>query len=169
MRPRYLLFMIIVASVLGLDLFTKHLALVCLAGGESIEVIPNFFNLVLVFNSGAAFGFLNNPDTSWQIWLFLGVTIITMVIILHLLRTLGGSLFTVIGLSLIMGGAFGNMVDRIRYHSVVDFLDFYWGSWHWPAFNVADIAICVGAGLVILILWRNPEHKLAKSKSKKSV
>ena len=164
MRSRYLIFSIIVATVLGLDLLTKHMALTYLGNGNSIEVIPHFFNLILVYNSGAAFGILNNPDTTWQIWLFLSVTIVTMFVILHLLRNLDGGPFTLIGLSLIMGGAFGNLVDRIRYHSVVDFLDFYWGNWHWPAFNVADIAICVGAGLVILTLWRKPEQKLQKKK-----
>ncbi len=156
MRPRYFLFIIITACVLALDLITKHLALTRLSANTTVEVIPNFFNLILVHNSGAAFGLFNNPDTSWQIWLFLAVTVLTMGIILHLLRTLGGGALTVVSLALIMGGAFGNLIDRVRYQAVVDFLDFYWGTWHWPAFNVADIAICVGAGLTVLILWRKP-------------
>ena len=164
MRPRYPLFFLISAIVLGLDLFTKKLALEQLAGVPAVEVIPGFFNLVLVHNRGAAFGFLNDPESTWQIWLFLGVTLITIAIIVYLLRSVHQNRLAFCGLALILGGAVGNLIDRLRYQAVVDFLDFYVGSWHWPAFNVADIGICVGAGLTLLALWQKPKNTRVKSR-----
>ncbi len=158
MRVRYLAFFAISFFILGLDLFTKRMALENLANSSPAEIIPGFFNLVLVFNSGAAFGILNNADTTWQTWLFLIVTFLAIILIIHLLRTMVKDKFSFLGLAFIMGGALGNMLDRLRYQAVVDFLDFYVGSWHWPAFNVADIAICVGAGLVMISLWKKPDR-----------
>ncbi len=158
MRLRYLVFFAISFFILGLDLFTKKMALENLTSSSSVEIIPGFFNLVLVFNSGAAFGFLNNPGTTWQTWLFLIVTLLAMGLIIHLIRTIARDRFSFLGLAFIMGGALGNLLDRLRYQAVVDFLDFYVGDWHWPAFNVADIAICVGAGLVILSFWKKPNQ-----------
>ncbi|MBQ4133432.1 MAG: lipoprotein signal peptidase [Desulfovibrionaceae bacterium] len=165
MRPQYLLFCSISALVVVFDLCTKKLALDNLAGTPPLEVIPGLFNLVLVFNRGAAFGFLNNPDTSWQIWLFLGVTLLTATVIIALLRSIRDNKPAFWGLALILGGAVGNMIDRIRYQAVVDFLDFYWQGWHWPAFNVADISICIGAGLTLIAMWRH-DRKQKRTKQR---
>ena len=165
MRPRYFLFFLVSAIVLGLDIFTKKLALDNLSGSEALEIIPGLFNLVLVFNQGAAFGFLGNTNDTWQIWLFLGVTAITIGVIICLMHKIQDNKPAFFGLALILGGALGNMVDRIRYQAVVDFLDFYWQTWHWPAFNVADTAICTGAGLALLALWRQDRHKAAARKN----
>lgn len=118
-------------------------------------VIPGFFDLVNIRNRGAAFGFLNNPDTEWQFWLFMIATAIAVIAILAMLREAHKSA-QILGLGLILGGAAGNLLDRIRYRAVVDFLDFYWGGWHWPAFNIADSGICVGAFLLCVSLLRKP-------------
>ena len=118
-------------------------------------VIPDFFNLILVHNRGAAFGFLNDPNIDWQFWLFLGATAVGCGLIIYLMRSVPPSRLLTFGLAGIFGGALGNLIDRVRFRAVVDFLDFYYGEWHWPAFNVADIGICVGAGLVFIIMWKN--------------
>jgi signal peptidase II len=116
-----------------------------------IESIPltSFFNLVHVHNTGAAFSlFANQPG--WQRGFFIAVALIAAGIILYLLRkTEGRPLFSA-ALALILGGAIGNLFDRISYGHVIDFLDVYLGTWHWPAFNVADSAITVGA---VLLIW----------------
>ena len=138
-----------------LDQMTKILALRHLSQVPSKEIIPDFFNLVLVFNRGAAFGFLNDPDIDWQFGLFSGATAVGCGLIVYLMRSLPPGRLLTFGLSGILGGAIGNFIDRVRLRAVVDFLDFYIGDWHWPAFNVADIGICVGAGLVFISLWKN--------------
>lgn len=136
------------------DQATKLLAIRHLADMPPQEIIPGFFNLVLVHNRGAAFGFLNDPAIDWQFWLFLGATILGCALVLYLMRKSPPSRVLTLGLSGILGGALGNLIDRVRFRAVVDFLDFYHGEWHWPAFNVADIGICAGAGLVFIVLWQ---------------
>jgi len=117
-------------------------------------VIPGFFNLAHVLNKGAAFGFLNNPDSNWQIWFFAAVTVAAVGFIYFLLSTADrGDRFFIWGLGLILGGALGNLVDRLRFGFVVDFLDFYVGDYHWPAFNIADIAITCGAFAVLVSMY----------------
>ncbi len=143
------------AVVTVLDQATKYLVLRAVPAYHSIPVVEGFFDLVNVRNRGAAFGFLNSPDIEWQFWLFLAATLAAVGLILHLTRTAARTdilLFS--GLGLILGGAVGNLVDRLRFRAVVDFLDFYIGDLHWPAFNVADIAICCGAVLTCLSLLR---------------
>lgn len=145
---------IVVADQLG-----KWLVQAFFAPGESLEV-TGFFNLVLVFNRGAAFSFLASAP-GWQTPLFVGIAltaaaIVSVLVVRHPGRRLMNS-----GLSLILGGALGNVIDRLRYGHVVDFLDFHALGWHWPAFNVADAAITAGAGLLILegFLHREPQHE----------
>lgn len=128
---------------------------------ETIAV-TGFFNLVYVRNHGAAFGFLNDPDMTWQFWLFLAATLIAVCVILFIARKAEENerlLFVALGG--ILGGAVGNLIDRVRYRAVVDFLDFHLAGWHWPAFNLADIAICVGAGLAALLILRPPQRPRA--------
>ncbi len=116
--------------------------------GES-KTVTDFFNLVLVYNSGAAFSFLSDAG-GWQRWLLSAVAVAASVWIIWLLsRNAHQRLFSC-ALALILGGALGNLVDRVMYGYVVDFLDFYWGAHHFPAFNVADSAVSCGAAL---LLW----------------
>lgn len=142
-------FLWIAPGVIIIDQITKFAALKWLAFQPPVELLP-FFNLVLVFNSGAAFGFLNDSG-GWQNGFFVGVAIIVCVVIIGMLKRLDpNSVQAAIAMSLIVGGALGNVIDRLLYGYVIDFLDFYYQTWHWPAFNVADSAITVGAVLLIL-------------------
>ncbi len=107
-------------------------------------------NLTLVFNEGAAFSFLATAS-GWQRWFFIALAVvITAVLVGWLAKLQPHERITAAGLSLVAGGAVGNLVDRLLYGHVVDFLDFYWRSWHWPAFNVADSAITIGVALLLL-------------------
>lgn len=116
--------------------------------GESLRVME-FFNLVLAHNTGAAFSFLNDA-AGWQRWMFSAIAIVAAVWIVRLLRQHAQQTLFCFALTLVLGGALGNLIDRVAYGYVVDFLDFYWGSYHFPAFNVADSAITVGAALLLL-------------------
>lgn len=118
--------------------------------GESMAV-TDFFNLVLVHNSGAAFSFLSNAG-GWQRWLFSAIAAIASVWITWLLRKHKQDKLFCFALTLILGGALGNLIDRAAYGYVVDFLDFYWNTYHFPAFNIADSAVTCGAGL---LLWES--------------
>ncbi|MEG2004638.1 MAG: signal peptidase II [Bilophila sp.] len=141
--------------VLLLDQLSKFWVMEALPEYGSVPVLTGFFDLVHLRNRGAAFGFLNRSDIEWQFWLFCGATLLAVGMILSVVRSSPkheNALFA--GLGLVLGGAIGNFIDRVRFRAVVDFLDFYVGQWHWPAFNVADIAICCGAFLVCLRLWQ---------------
>lgn len=139
-----------------LDQASKAAVLEYMAPNQTIKIIPGFFDLVNVRNRGAAFGFLNRSDIEWQFWLFLLATGIAICAIFALARRGKGQPLLIMGLGLILGGAAGNLLDRIRYRAVVDFLDFYWGSWHWPAFNIADTGICIGVFMACIATWRSP-------------
>jgi signal peptidase II len=145
---------ILAASIIIPDQITKAVIQSKYVLWDTDPVIPGFFNLVHVLNKGAAFGFLNRPDTNWQIWFFVAVTIFAVGFIYYLLSTADhGDRFFIWGLGLVLGGALGNLIDRIRFGFVVDFLDFHIGQYHWPAFNVADIAITCGAFCVIISMY----------------
>jgi signal peptidase II len=116
--------------------------------GEGLRVM-GFFNLVLAHNTGAAFSFLNDAG-GWQRWMFSAIAIVAAVWIVRLLRQHAQQTLFCLALALVLGGALGNLIDRVAYGYVVDFLDFYWGNQHFPAFNVADSAITVGAALLLL-------------------
>ena len=143
--------------VAAADQMTKALATAHISPYGPVSIIPGFFDLVHIHNRGAAFGFLNRPDIEWQFWLFLGATAFALLAILHMARHARYDPLLFSGLGLIFGGAIGNLVDRLRYRAVLDFLDFYIGDWHWPAFNVADAGICVGAFLTCIALYRTPQ------------
>ena len=136
------------AAVIIADFLTKWLVLSSFAPGET-RVVTGFFNLVLAFNKGAAFSMLANAP-GWQGPLLVAFAVIAALFVSWLLLRPGGRGPYYAGLALILGGALGNLVDRLRFGHVVDFLDFHAFGWHWPAFNVADSAICIGAALVIL-------------------
>ncbi|MBS0309107.1 MAG: lipoprotein signal peptidase [Proteobacteria bacterium] len=116
--------------------------------GES-HPLTSFFNLVLAYNKGAAFSFLAT-GSGWQRYFFTILGIVAALFIVYLLKRNPGQRMFCWALALILGGAVGNVIDRIAYGHVIDFLDFHIGSWHWPAFNVADSAICIGAALFVL-------------------
>ncbi len=139
----------IAVSVLVLDQASKWLALEKLTLHESIPLVPSL-NLTLVFNKGAAFGFLSTAS-GWQNLFFIGIAVAATAVILYLLRRTGAKdRLMAVALMLILGGAIGNLIDRLLYGHVVDFIDVYYGAWHWPAFNVADSGITIGAVMIAL-------------------
>lgn len=134
--------------ILGIDQATKIWFELNFSLGDAMPVCPGF-NLVLAHNTGAAFSFLADAG-GWQRWAFaILAACVIITVIVFLARNSHRSLLS-LSLTLIAAGALGNMIDRTIYGYVVDFLDFYWQGWHWPAFNVADIAICGGALFLIL-------------------
>jgi signal peptidase II len=116
---------------------------------ESIPLLP-FFNLTYVHNTGAAFSLLSEAG-GWQRWLFAGLAIVMSgVISVWIWRLKAHETLMAIALSMVLGGAIGNLIDRIAYGYVIDFLDAYYQAWHWPAFNIADSAICIGVAIMVL-------------------
>jgi signal peptidase II len=147
-----LIYLAVILSTIVFDQMTKTWIVDALGLYESVEIIPGFFNLVYVTNNGAAFSLLANVDSPWRHYFFLGVGSLAMVgltVAYWKLRKVNRCYS--IALALIAGGAAGNLIDRIRFGSVIDFLDLYIGHYHWPAFNVADSAICIGAGLLLVL------------------
>ncbi|AZL84005.1 lipoprotein signal peptidase [Aliivibrio salmonicida] len=119
-----------------------------------IEVLP-FFNFLYAHNYGAAFSFLSD-QAGWQRWFFTGIAIVVCGLLAYWMRKAPQTdKLNNIAYALIIGGAIGNVFDRLVHGFVVDYLDFYWGSYHWPTFNLADAAICIGAGLIILDGFRS--------------
>jgi len=142
--------------VLVLDLASKYWVESALQFGEQIPV-TSFFNLVLTYNPGAAFSFLSE-QSGWQRWFLSGIAAIAAIIIVFLLNKYQHEKLFCWSLSLILGGAIGNLYDRIMLGHVVDFLDFYVGTYHWPAFNIADSAIFVGTVLMIYDSFKNKKE-----------
>ncbi|MFP5459959.1 MAG: signal peptidase II [Gammaproteobacteria bacterium] len=137
------------ALVIVLDQLTKWLVLDSFAFAERRPVIPGFFDLTLVYNTGAAFSFLAGAG-GWQRWFFVGIGVAASLFIVHLLRRHGEQRPFALALTLILGGALGNVIDRLVHGKVVDFLLVHWRDLYWPAFNVADSAITVGAVLMVV-------------------
>ncbi len=137
--------------MIALDLATKAWVVAQFREGQELPV-TSFFSLVLAYNAGAAFSFLAGAD-GWQRWFFAGIAIVASVFLVWMLRR-GGSRMLSAGLSLILGGALGNLWDRVMIGRVTDFLLFHYAGWSWPAFNVADSAITVGAALLIIDSFR---------------
>jgi signal peptidase II len=138
----------IAATVVVLDQLTKIGALKLLAH-KGLLKMTTFFNLVLAYNKGAAFSFLA-AQGGWQRYLFTALSLGVSIFLIYLLKKHAGQRLFCWGIALVLGGAVGNLIDRLAYGHVVDFLDFHIGKWHWPAFNIADAAICLGVGLFIL-------------------
>ena len=144
--------------VLIVDQCTKLLADAMLAMHQSVELLP-FLALRKAYNTGAAFSFLGDAS-GWQRWFFIILALVVIVILLAWLRRLPpGDTRVRLALVLILGGAVGNVVDRIVYGHVIDFIDVFYGSWHWPTFNVADSAIFIGACLLLLDVFRGSHEK----------
>ena len=134
--------------ILIADQFTKVLILGYYRLGDA-TYITSFFNIVRVHNAGAAFSFLANAG-GWQRWLFTGIGIAAAIFIIWMLKSHPGQKLFSFALACILGGAIGNVIDRTLYGYVVDFLDFHYAGWHFPAFNIADSAIRIGAVCLIL-------------------
>ncbi|MFT6766549.1 MAG: signal peptidase II [Burkholderiaceae bacterium] len=149
------IWLLMATMLVVIDQFTKALIMSEFTTGSGV-VVTDFFNIVRVHNYGAAFSFLAT-EGGWQRWLFTGIALATVVWIVWMLKTQGGQTLFAFALSCILGGAVGNVLDRIMHGYVVDFLDFHW-DWltpvfykgHFPSFNVADIAISVGAIALIV-------------------
>jgi len=159
MTNKYRYVSVLAAILVALDQATKIWIQNSISFYENIPVVQGFFDLVHVLNRGAAFGFLNQADIHWQTYFFIAVSALAVVLIFHLLKTVDRNdqyLFT--GLGCILGGALGNMIDRIRIGEVIDFLDFHLAGHHWPAFNVADIAISIGALLLLISFYRRKKN-----------
>ena len=145
------LFVGLTSAILVLDQVTKALVSAALRLHESRSIIPGFLSLTLVHNTGAAFGILAGESSPLRTAFFLVVSVVAMGVVLWLLlRLRPEQKVEAVALSLIFGGAVGNVIDRIRFGKVIDFIDVFYRSYHWPAFNVADAAISVG---VFLLFW----------------
>ena len=151
----------IAVITLLLDQASKWLALSQLQLGIPEPVLP-FFNWLLLFNPGAAFSFLAQ-SSGWQRWFFTALGLLACIYIVFMMRKHQDEKLLCIALSLILGGAAGNVLDRLMYGAVVDFIDLHYANWHWPAFNVADSAICIGAVLIIVSELRKSFGKSPQS------
>ena len=151
-------YLAIAMIILLLDQLSKWSALSNLQMGVPEYVLP-FMNWLLLFNSGAAFSFLAQ-GSGWQRWFFTILGLVACIYIIWLLRKSQNDKLLCLALSLILGGALGNVLDRIMFGAVVDFIDLHYANWHWPAFNIADSAICIGAALII---WGELRKSFGKS------
>jgi signal peptidase II len=148
------------ALVLVFDQISKYIANTSMSLYQTIEVMP-YFNFTLAYNYGAAFSFLADAG-GWQRWFFTGLAgIFSVVIFVWITRLKSSAKLEAISLSLILGGAVGNLIDRLIFGYVIDFLDVYYQSYHWPAFNIADSAICIGAVLLILDSFKKKDESAA--------
>ncbi len=157
---KYIKLAIIAGLIVIFDQITKAVILNAMPLYHSVPVIPGFFSLTHIHNPGAAFGFLANQSSSIRNFLFLFISLLAICLIFYFYKNTPKThplLST--GFAMIFGGAIGNLIDRIRFGKVVDFLDFYIGNLHWPAFNVADSAVTVGIFIFIfhLLLKKLPE------------
>lgn len=140
-------YLLLALVVLLLDLGSKAAVEANLHPGQVIP-LTSFFNLVLTYNPGAAFSFLSDA-AGWQRWLFSAIAVAASVLIVHLLRKHVAETLFCVALALILGGALGNLWDRLRLGEVVDFVQLHYAAYYWPAFNLADSAITVGAALIV--------------------
>lgn len=149
-KPNALSWLLLSAIVVALDQLTKWWALATLQpAGVSHAVIPGLLNWTLIYNPGAAFSFLGHAS-GWQRWFFVALAIvISAALVVWLARTARRDWRTALPLALIVGGAIGNLIDRLHAAAVTDFIDFYFRNWHYPVFNIADCGVTVGAVLLV--------------------
>ncbi len=163
MKNKYLWVGTIIGLILILDQATKYLVEKHIRLYETITIVPGFFNLTHVRNKGAAFGILANMPGIWRGLFFISVTVIAVAVIGFLIRTTKERL-QLIAFSLIAGGAVGNLIDRLRYAEVVDFIQWYVKDFYWPSFNIADSAISAGVALLVVdMLFAKKHAENAKS------
>jgi signal peptidase II len=166
MKRKYWVLIVVCLLVLFLDQWTKMTVQRSLSLYQRIEVIHGFFNLVHVRNTGGAFGIFGGEGGGVGSLFFVVVSVVAIgSILILLIRLKEDEMIISLSLSFILSGAVGNLIDRLWHGEVVDFLDFYVSSYHWPAFNIADSAICVGIGLMILALFvKDHKKKIADSR-----
>ena len=154
--------LLVAGVVLALDQATKAVALVRLVDGLPVSLIDGVLALTLVLNPGLAFGLLAELPRAWR-WVIMALSLGALVMLARVAVRLltPGSPLDRLAVGLIFGGAVGNLIDRIRFGAVVDFIDVYYRDWHWPAFNVADSAITVGVGMLALRLLTRPASRPA--------
>jgi signal peptidase II len=156
--------LVVIALVVASDQASKLVVRRALELGESVTVIPGLLDLTRVHNSGLAFGLMNGLDLPFQSTLLALVPACALVALaVYGLQLVPGQRLTRVGLSIVIGGAIGNLIDRVTAGFVLDFVDLYWRGWHFWAFNVADAAINVGAGLMILDLLRPGRHGVSRT------
>lgn len=144
-------------ALVGLDQLTKYLADTQLVYGQPVEIF-SWFNLTLAYNTGAAFSFLASAS-GWQRWFFTAIALVAVVVITFWLRKLKPHEWLVaLSLSLILSGAVGNLIDRVFYGHVIDFIQWHYKGYYWPAFNIADSAISVGAVLLVVHSLFSRQH-----------
>jgi len=164
LKKNLLMFILGAAVIVVVDQITKSAVMARFSLHETLEIIPGLFNLVYVMNPGAAFGFLADASATFRYVFFIGITIAAAgLIVYYLVKSNLRNMLLAVSLTLIFGGAVGNLIDRLRFGAVVDFLDVYIGAAHWPAFNVADSAITCGAILMIWEMLRNRKSKQTSS------
>ena len=163
--PYALLVAAVVIIVVVLDQLTKRMALASFHPGEIRPVIDGLFNLTLSFNTGAAFGLWTGLASGWRESVLALTILMALALVIFLLtRPYYQNLLAQTALAAILGGAVGNVIDRFLYGAVVDFLDFYIGSSHWPAFNIADSAICLGVGLLLFLPKPDADDTLSEGR-----
>jgi signal peptidase II len=155
----YIFFVLPALIIIILDQISKLMVAGHIRNNQSIQVIENFFSLIHTRNRGMAFGLMNRPEPGLISYTLIAASITAIVLIVFWFTTFKGEEKRLIpGLSIILGGAVGNLIDRLRLGEVIDFLDFYIGDYHWPAFNVADSAITVGVIFIVInILFLGPQ------------
>jgi len=158
LKRDYLLFIGSTLVILFLDQVSKWLAINHLEPSQSLSVIPGFFNLVLVKNRGMAFGIFSQSRSGLSYYFLIATTIVAIGVILFFFYWIKGDQKW-IGLSLILGGAIGNLIDRVRLGYVIDFLDFFLRGYHWPAFNIADSAVTAGTFWLFINIMRGKSLK----------
>ena len=158
------MFLGIALTILILDQVSKLIVIASLESHQILPVIPGFFNIVVVKNKGMAFGVFNQISSTLFYYLLLSVTVIAVAAVIFFFFTLKKNQgWMASGLSLILGGAMGNLADRIRLGYVIDFLDFVVKNYHWPAFNMADSAVTAGAFCVVIeMMMKNPQERESK-------
>jgi signal peptidase II len=159
-RPPLKLLVSVPLTVVALDQATKFWVGTRMELFESIPVIPGFFSITYVRNPGAAFGMFSQAHDLWRMSLLVGVSLVAVALLtLFFLRSPHAERVSRLAAVLVMGGALGNLIDRLRFGEVIDFLDLFVGRLHWPAFNVADSAITIGIGLFVVSAWRERRER----------
>jgi signal peptidase II len=160
MSRKLAIFLSILVGGVALDQITKLLVVRGLTLGDQVPVIEGFFNLVLVYNRGAAFGLFSNLSVEFA-WVFFIITTSLVLAVVTFLwwRLPEDKTLAAVGYSMIFAGAVGNLIDRVRLGEVIDFLDFHLGRYHWPAFNVADSLVCLGAGFLLWFIFQEEKSQ----------
>ena len=155
---------LIALTVFGLDRWSKYLVETNVGPFDTKVIVPGLLNIVSSRNAGVAFGILSESASAYRTSVLVAVSLLAIGVMAALLwRVDRTDLRSALGLACIFGGALGNVFDRVRTGSVTDFLDFYVGQIHWYVFNLADTAICIGAGLLLLSMWKKPSEVSARA------